>query len=411
MAAVTRPIPLRRTPRLRAELSQLLFAASGVGLGLVLPRITGGPQVSGPQANELLIGLGFSVLGVTALIFSLLFLVVQWAHTSFTPRLTLFGNAPFVWRTFAFAIGLVVFCLTAGLVIGTSSRVSTAVPGAAVVLLLVLLALLRTLQLKALASIQLAPVLHAVTERGRLVLDALRSAASRPAAPVPAAALPPLRSTVSWPRPMTILQQVDMERLLATARAAHAVVVLRVIPGTTLSFGAPVADIHTATEPPADQASADPAPAVLAALLTGAERTFDQDPLLAFRLLADIVLRALSPAVNDPATAVQSLDCLEDLLTGQAGLPTGPLHVADPDGHVRVVVELPGRDEYLQTALGDVVSASAHAPMVLLRLRTLLLHLAAGQPADRDGLVQRRLAWAEQELARRYPTLWDEARP
>ncbi|WP_406186427.1 DUF2254 family protein [Streptomyces sp. NBC_01006] len=406
MAAVTRPIPLRRRPRLRAELSQLLFAAAGAGLGLVLPRITGGPQVSGPHANELLIGLGFSVLGVTAVIFSLLFLVVQWAHTSFTPRLTLFGNAPFVWRTFSFAIGLVVFCLTAALVIGTSTRVSTAVPGAAVVLLLVLLALLRTLQLKALASIQLAPVLHVVTERGRLVMDALRSAASGAAAPVPAAALPPLRSTVSWPRPMTILQQVDMERLLATARAAHAVVVLRAIPGTTLSFGVPVADIHTATE-----LTADPAPAVLAALVTGAERTFDQDPLFAFRLLADIVLRALSPAVNDPATAVQGLDCLEDLLTGPAGLPAGPLHVADPDGHVRVVVELPGRDEYLHTALDDVVSASAHAPMVLLRLRTLLLHLAAGQPADREDLVQRRLAWAEQELARRYPTLWDEARP
>ena len=40
----------------------------------------------------------------------------------------------------------------------------------------------------------------------------------------------------------------------------------------------------------------------------GAERTFEQDPKYALRLLVDIAIRALSPAVNDPITAVQALD-------------------------------------------------------------------------------------------------------
>jgi uncharacterized membrane protein len=40
----------------------------------------------------------------------------------------------------------------------------------------------------------------------------------------------------------------------------------------------------------------------------GAERTFEQDPKYALRLLVDIAIRALSPAINDPTTAVQSLD-------------------------------------------------------------------------------------------------------
>jgi formate hydrogenlyase subunit 4 len=41
--------------------------------------------------------------------FSLLFLVVQWAFSSLSPRLNLFRDDPIVWRTFAFAIGVFVF--------------------------------------------------------------------------------------------------------------------------------------------------------------------------------------------------------------------------------------------------------------------------------------------------------------
>ena len=46
----------------------------------------------------------------------------------------------------------------------------------------------------------------------------------------------------------------------------------------------------------------------------GIERTIDQDPAFALRILVDIAIRALSPAVNDPTTAVQVIDHLEDTL-------------------------------------------------------------------------------------------------
>ena len=46
----------------------------------------------------------------------------------------------------------------------------------------------------------------------------------------------------------------------------------------------------------------------------GGDRTFEQDPKYALRLLVDIAIKALSPAVNDPTTAVQALDQIEDLL-------------------------------------------------------------------------------------------------
>ena len=52
---------------------------AGLGLGLLLPRITAAPTVASSRVAEALIGVGFGVLGLVTIIFSLLFLVVQWA--------------------------------------------------------------------------------------------------------------------------------------------------------------------------------------------------------------------------------------------------------------------------------------------------------------------------------------------
>jgi uncharacterized membrane protein len=346
----------------------------------------------------MLAGLGFGVLGVTVVILSLLVVVVQWAHTTFSPRLTLFSNAPLVWRTFAFAIGLAAYCLTAVLATGTAATVTLAVPVVTGILVLALLALLRTLQLRAFSSLQLAPVLHSVTGRGRGVLDSLHARRCA-GTDHPAGQTGPPAATVTWPHPVAVLQQVDTERLLAAAHRADAVVVLRAVPGDTLPYGGTVAQVHGARLDAAQ---------VLAALVTGTERTFDQDPVLAFRLLADIVLRALSPAVNDPATAVQGLDCLEDLLRAPAAVSAGPLSIPDRDGTVRIVVQLPGWEDFLRTGVDDVIAAAGNAPMVLIRLRTLLLRLDTQGDSDRHGLLGRRLAWVEHQLTDRYPMLWDE---
>jgi uncharacterized membrane protein len=51
------------------------------------------------------------------------------------------------------------------------------------------------------------------------------------------------------------------------------------------------------------------------------ERTFVQDPAFGFRQLADVAIRALSPAVNDPTTAVQAIDRISDLLAVTGGRP------------------------------------------------------------------------------------------
>ena len=184
---------------------------------------------------------GFGVLGLVTIIFSLLFLVVQWAFTSLSPRLNLFRDDPIVWRTFALAVGVFVFSVTTALVIGDQQKVSLIVPAVEMVALLAAIALIRTLQVKAFASIQLAPTLAAIAGQGRGIVDGLYP---RPytAEPQPGVLLPPRRRAIPWPHRQAILQQLDLGRLLRAADGA--VIVLRAGMGDTLQQGAPVADLH-----------------------------------------------------------------------------------------------------------------------------------------------------------------------
>jgi uncharacterized membrane protein len=301
---VSRQLGRFRRPqrRFRAGLVQLLCVLAGLGLGLLLPRITTGPSVASTRVTEALVAVGFGTLGLVSIIFSLLFLVVQWAFASLSPRLNLFRDDPVVWRTFGLAVGVFVFSVTAALVIGNDPQVSVIVPAMEVAAVLLTVALMRVLQVRAFTSIQLAPALAAIAAEGRAILDDLYR---RPwaAGPRPAAVLPPLRRAVIWPHGQATLQQVDLPRLLRAADSA--VIVLKVCIGDTLQQGYPVADLRGGDATDA---------ALLRGLVIGQERTFHQDPLFAFRLLADIGLRALSPAVNDPATAVQVLDTMQSIL-------------------------------------------------------------------------------------------------
>jgi len=379
---------------MRAGLVQLLCAVAGLGLGLVLPRITIETSVASTRVTETLVAVGFGVLGLVSIIFSLLFLTVQWAFGSLSPRLNLFRDDPIVWRTFGLAIGVFVFSVTAALAIGNDPRVPVIVPVAEVVAVLVALALIRTLQVRAFASIQLAPTLSAIAAQGRVTIDELyRHPAGSDRRP--ASQLPPLTQTVTWPRRQAILQQLDLRRLCSAAGTA--VIVLRARIGDTLQEGAPVAGLHGAGGSDA---------AVLGGLVTGQERTFRQDPLFAFRLLADIGLRALSPAVNDPATAVQVLDTIESLLLPLAPRDLDVAEVADDAGTVRVVLAVPSWDDYLQIALDDLIESSAKSAMVLLRARAMLTSLLNAAPPQRKQSISWRVRRVEELAAGNFPVLW-----
>jgi uncharacterized membrane protein len=124
----------------------------------------------------------------------------------------------------------------------------------------------------------------------------------------------------------------------------------------------------------------------------GDERTFEQDPALALRLLADIALRALSPAVNDPTTAVQALDRIESLLRVLATRDLSMENVADSSGTIRVKLVLPTWDQYLAVALDEIIALPGLLPSVSHRLTQLLDDLAAIAPPSRRPELEKRRA-------------------
>ena len=118
------------------------------------------------------------------------------------------------------------------------------------------------------------------------------------------------------------------------------------------------------------------------------ERTFEQDPKYPIRLLVDIAIRALSPAINDPTTAVQTIDQLEDLLRrlGQYDLDAG--HASDANGVVRLVFPMPTWEDYLALAFDEIRQYGSTSVQVMRRLRSALVGLIEStveRRSDRRG--------------------------
>ena len=118
-----------------------------------------------------------------------------------------------------------------------------------------------------------------------------------------------------------------------------------------------------------------PERALMRAVHLATSRTFEQDPKYAIRLLVDIAIRALSPAVNDPTTAVQALDQIEDLLRrlGRRQLDAG--YARDATGTIRVTFPVPTWEDYLALSFDEIRQFGATSVQVVRRMRAALVGL------------------------------------
>jgi uncharacterized membrane protein len=119
----------------------------------------------------------------------------------------------------------------------------------------------------------------------------------------------------------------------------------------------------------------------------GVERTIEQDPAFAVRIMVDIASRALSPAVNDPTTAVQVVDHLEDLLrlVGQTDLSElgAPLEGMDSG----LVVPVRRWADYLALSVTEIREYGATSVQVVRRLRAMLDELSESVLPERREAV------------------------
>jgi uncharacterized membrane protein len=377
---------LRRRRRLRVGLTQLCYVAAGLAMGLLIPRIEVWFTVPRAETAQMLFAVGAGVLTFIGVVFSLLFLVVQFGTTTFTPRLNLFHSAPIVWHAFGFYTGVVVFAFVAAFGTTGVDRVTGLIPIFTIVLLLASIAIFRELQMRAFSSIQLASTLAQVMQRGREVLDGVYP--DRPATkgvvdkyPRP---LPEGRREIIWTGTPGVLQAIDVPRIIRAARDADAVVEVVVSLGEMVQTQLPVAVVH-------GPAVAELDVTVVKAIRTGADRTFEQDPTLAFRVLADIALRAVSAAINDPTTAAEVLDADESLLRMLLGRDLDVGEVTGPQGNARVRLHLPRWDDYVALTFDELIEMGADHMQVRRRLERLLRDLLAVAPEGRRAPLQVRL--------------------
>jgi uncharacterized membrane protein len=382
-----------RFVRARRRRRNLLLMSSvivvGIVLGNLMPHIDAGDTVRTSRAGQVLTAVGFGILGLVTVIYSLLFLVVQSSNTTFTPRLNLFQDDPWIWRTYALALGLFAFSMSAFLQMGDAPHVTVLLPLFAIAAAVAVIALMWKIQAKAFASLQMNFILEMLRRNGREVIEGLyperpASEASPSRPPVPTGGRP-----VLWRRPQTTLQQLELRRLVSAANRSDSVVAFRVKVGQPLWQGATVAEVSGGLDDDA----------VLASFVSGANRTFNQDPLLAFRLLADIGLRAVSPAINDPGTAVEVMDAVVGLLLVLAPRDLAVGAITSPSGATRIHLDLPAWSDFVGEGLDELLVASRSSPMVLTRAQKNLIDLAARVPPDRLSDVSIRLQRVRELMA------------
>jgi len=141
----------------------------------------------------------------------------------------------------------------------------------------------------------------------------------------------------------------------------------------------------------------------------GLERTLRQDATFSFRILVDIGSRALSPAINDPTTAVLAIDQIHTLLrcVGTRHLTQG--YVRDHGERLRMVYRTPDWEDFVRLAVTEIRQYGCDSIQVNRRLRAMLEDLIKALPPVRAPLLQQELASLNKSAVRAFPEPEDRA--
>ena len=228
-------------------------------------------------------------------------------------------------------------------------------------------------------SIQIDAINRRIERNTRKVIARLSHRTDGPSPRAPEWAVPLLARRSGY------LQVVHPELLLPVATEANVTICLRAHVGQHV-----IADtvFGWAWTPNAS----DPTPDVerLAAALDadtrmGFERTIEQDIAFGIRQQIDIACKALSPAVNDPYTAVQSLDHLTVLCCDIAVRPLGALVLTGPGGRGGVVVPDNEFADYVFFIINTIGRYAANEYLVMSALIRMLRSCYEVLPTARSG--------------------------
>jgi uncharacterized membrane protein len=373
----------------------MIYTLVSLVCALVLPRVEHAMAVpldlgiSASAALAVLTSIASGMMALTGIVFSIAFVMLQFSAVTYSPRFAnrfardpvLFHALGIFFATFTFALAAAAWADRegSGQVLAISSIVAVA--------LLFISLFVFTLLMRRLGDLQITNTLRYIGDQGRTVIRQTvatcgpRSSTRAADAPAPGQVTQVLRHA----GPPRYVQRYDISTLIGLARGAGARIKLDCAVGDMMMDGSVMLHVLDGTR-------RSPEAALRHAVRLGSDRTFEQDPKYPIRLLVDIAIKALSPAINDPTTAVQALDQIEDLLRRLARHALDDGRLADADGVVRVVFPTPDWEDYLALAFDEIRVFGATSVQVMRRLRSALRGLAemVGESARADS-VQRYL--------------------
>ena len=395
----------RRRSRLPDWAIPLCYAVAAVIAIFVLPRFEHRflpgfmAQISAPAAMAIYSAVGSGMLALTGIVFSLAFVMVQFSATAYSPRLVLWiSRDPVIWHaigvftaTFLYAIGAIGWVDRNG-----SGKVPFLSTWVIFALLLASVAMFVAL-IQRIGLLQISRMLTFTGDLGRRVIEETYPQLDTSVAlaqPEEFQKLPVTQTVFHSGRPQA-LQALDERALLTLGSESGGVVEVVSSVGDTLVEGTPLLQVMGGRKPIEDEAWKK-------AFAMGGERTFEQDPKYAIRLLVDIAIRALSPAINDPTTAVQALDQIQDLLLrlGSRRLEIGA--VRDSQGALRLVIAHPTWEDFLRLAFDEIRFCGATSVQTMRRMKALVSDLIHALPEERHEALRRHQKRLDSTIARSF---------
>ena len=193
-----------------------------------------------------------------------------------------------------------------------------------------------------------------------------------------------------------IVVSVDIATLVAVAEKGNSII----------EFVPQVGDFVTTDEPVFNVFGGDHAireDVLRATVEFGSERTIDQDPTFAFRIVIDIALKALSPAINDPTTAVLAIDQLHRMLRLAGKRHLRGDEVLDGSGRSRVIFRTPNWEDFVSLTFSEIRACGSNNLQIARRLRAMLDDLLRTLPDHRHRVVLEAASLLDREIERHYP--------
>jgi uncharacterized membrane protein len=378
----------------------MIYVIAAVLGGLALPRVEHAWatdamfnvfELSVSSAQAYLSAAASGMMALTGIVFAMAFVMVQFSAIAYSPRLVLwFAGDRMLFHalgafsaTFIFALATLAWVDRDGN--GMVPPFSVWIVGILIVVSMLLFARL----MQRLNDLRITNVLHLLGDRGRAVIGEMFRGFGDGQASGPAPGTPdlgPATQTLHYSGKPRTIAEFDVSALVALARKVEGAIVVAAAVGDTLVEGSVLLRVHGARAPL-------PEDALLRGVRLARERTFEQDPKYPIRLLVDVAIKALSPAINDPTTAVQTIDQLEDLLRrlGASELDAG--FAADKNGALRLVFPTPTWEDYLTLAFDEIRQFGTTSVQVMRRMRAALDGLYGWLPTeDRRQAVRRYIA-------------------